>query len=48
MENESINTWEWFVDLLKVDLEIPNTPGWTFMSNRQKVNELPFCLYAQT
>ncbi|CAN1238457.1 hypothetical protein LINGRAPRIM_LOCUS2114 [Linum grandiflorum] len=37
VENESISTWEWFIDLLKEDLQIPNTPGWTFMSDRQKV-----------
>ncbi|CAN1258952.1 hypothetical protein LINPERPRIM_LOCUS10029 [Linum perenne] len=37
-ENEA--TWGWFMELLAADLEITNAPGWTFMSDRQKVNLL--------
>ncbi|CAN1129749.1 hypothetical protein LINPERHAP2_LOCUS5419 [Linum perenne] len=37
---ECESSWGGFMDLLKADLVIPNGPGWTFMSNRQKVNLL--------
>ncbi|CAN1282053.1 hypothetical protein LINPERPRIM_LOCUS17933 [Linum perenne] len=37
VEKESEDTWGWFMELLKGDLGIPNAPGWTFMSDRQKV-----------
>ena len=41
VENKSINTWSWFMDLLTSGVDIPNTPGWTFMYNRQKVHLNP-------
>ncbi|CAN1261691.1 hypothetical protein LINPERPRIM_LOCUS10952 [Linum perenne] len=37
VKTESENSWGWFIELLRKDLEIPNGPGWTFMSDRQKV-----------
>ncbi|CAN1140110.1 hypothetical protein LINPERHAP2_LOCUS11670 [Linum perenne] len=36
VERECENSWGWFMELLKGDLEIPNAPGWMFMSDRQK------------
>ncbi|CAN1142448.1 hypothetical protein LINPERHAP2_LOCUS13091 [Linum perenne] len=37
VESETQDTWEWFVALLGIDLEIRNNSSWTFMSDRQKV-----------
>ncbi|CAN1146569.1 hypothetical protein LINPERPRIM_LOCUS6541 [Linum perenne] len=37
VKTESESSWGWFIELLRKDLEIPNGPGWTFMSDRQKV-----------
>ncbi|CAN1281004.1 hypothetical protein LINPERPRIM_LOCUS17595 [Linum perenne] len=37
VERESQSSWNWFMENLKTDLEIGNRPGWTFMSDRQKV-----------
>ena len=34
---ESIETWTWFLSLLKVDLGMLNSHYWVFMSDRQKV-----------
>ncbi|CAN1142449.1 hypothetical protein LINPERHAP2_LOCUS13091 [Linum perenne] len=36
VESETQDTWEWFVALLGIDLEIRNNSSWTFMSDRQK------------
>ncbi|CAN1185509.1 hypothetical protein LINPERHAP2_LOCUS37594, partial [Linum perenne] len=36
VERECEDSWGWFMELLKGDLGIPNAPGWTFMSDRQK------------
>ncbi|KAL3644998.1 hypothetical protein CASFOL_010178 [Castilleja foliolosa] len=34
--SENGGNWEWFLNLLKIDLEIQNDSEWTFMSDKQK------------
>lgn len=34
---ESTETWEWFIGLLKDDLELGNGYGYTLMTDQQKV-----------
>ncbi|XP_075482661.1 uncharacterized protein LOC142522943 [Primulina tabacum] len=36
MNNESCETWGWFLSLLKLDLNIEKDYEWTFMSDKQK------------
>ncbi|XP_012852893.1 PREDICTED: uncharacterized protein LOC105972477 [Erythranthe guttata] len=36
VEKEKKDSWTWFVDLLKTDLEIGESGGWTIMSDKQK------------
>ncbi|GKU86142.1 hypothetical protein SLEP1_g706 [Rubroshorea leprosula] len=36
VELENRESWEWFLELLKVDLEIVNSQGYTFMFDKQK------------
>lgn len=37
VEIESKETWVWFLEMLSSDLDIQQSIGWTFMSDRQKV-----------
>ena len=37
VHNECTETWTWFFELLKNDLEMWNSHDWCFMSDRQKV-----------
>lgn len=36
VEKEKRKTWQWFLELIGEDLDIVNTFGWTFMSDKQK------------
>ncbi|CAH9111068.1 unnamed protein product, partial [Cuscuta epithymum] len=36
VEIENTDSWRWFLDLLKHDLDINNTHHWTLMSDQQK------------
>lgn len=36
VESESKSSWKWFIELLKSDLCIENSHGYTFMSDKQK------------
>ncbi|XP_035841308.1 uncharacterized protein LOC118488197 [Helianthus annuus] len=40
VESETTKTWTWFLEQLAVDLELPRTANFTFISDRQKV---PLC-----
>ena len=37
VEVESLASWKWFLETLKQDLGIDNTPPWTIMTDKQKV-----------
>ena len=37
VEAENNNSWDWFISLLKNDLRIQNSGGYTFISDRHKV-----------
>ena len=37
VESECKDSWSWFIDLLMKDLQIVNTHGWTFITDKQKV-----------
>ena len=41
---ESTETWEWFISLLKADLELDDGHGYTLMTDQQKVLNLSFFL----
>lgn len=43
VEAENNNSWDWFLSLLKADLMIENSGGYTFISDRQKVHKF-ICL----
>ncbi|CAN0886359.1 hypothetical protein LINGRAHAP2_LOCUS15343, partial [Linum grandiflorum] len=36
VERECQESWGWFMELLASDLQIDQSMGWTFMSDRQK------------
>lgn len=36
-EAENTETWNWFLNLVSIDVNIINSGGWTFISDRQKV-----------
>ncbi|XP_074352049.1 uncharacterized protein LOC141691210 [Apium graveolens] len=36
VEVENTETWNWFLELLVQDVNVVNSGGWTFISNRQK------------
>lgn len=38
VEAENSETWNWFLNLLCIDVQIINSGGWTFISDRQKVS----------
>ena len=38
VKSETTDTWTWFLELLKNDLEMYNSHHWVFMSDRQKVS----------
>ncbi|CAN1163654.1 hypothetical protein LINPERHAP2_LOCUS25131 [Linum perenne] len=40
VEVESKSSWDWFLELLKLDLDIRNGYGWCFSSDQQKVKLL--------
>ncbi|XP_019183918.1 PREDICTED: uncharacterized protein LOC109178784 [Ipomoea nil] len=40
VEIENSSSWRWFLELLKVDLEIVDNTQWTLLSDQQKVNPL--------
>jgi hypothetical protein len=43
VEQETSDTWEWFLGLLIKDLDINDSgAGWVFISDKQKVNDLIF------
>ena len=37
VESECKDSWSWFIDMLMKDLQIVNTHGWTFITDKQKV-----------
>lgn len=37
VEIENTSSWRWFLELLKIDLNITNTSEWTIMSDQKKV-----------
>ena len=37
VEAENTDSWNWFLNLLSVDVGIVNSHSWTFISDRQKV-----------
>lgn len=43
VEKETEATWKWFFELFE-DLNITDGLGWTFMSDKQKVNFVFLCL----
>jgi len=38
VEVESLQSWKWFLETLKIDLGIDNTTPWTIMTDKQKVH----------
>jgi len=38
VEVESLQSWKWFLETLKIDLGIDNTTPWTIMTDKHKVN----------
>lgn len=46
VEAENSETWNWFLNLLALDVNIINSGSWTFISDRQKVNDhYPPCTF---
>lgn len=37
VEGENRDSWEWFLNLLREDLQLDDGDGWTFISDQQKV-----------
>ena len=45
VEVESLDTWKWFLETLKADLNIDNTYPWKIMTDKQKVSLCAFFMY---